>query len=251
MNIIPVAEITDNDILLGRGKAVHIHEGNIRFRKLVAEHASGSLPSAREQKAESRREAAVDIINTVRARGGRFLKPCSCAQQSTAASTQPRKWETVGIVATLAKVRQALRDSSAKLERDEKKRQQARRSSVVAISSPTENAAAIRQDQGFSPRRNSEHIGSSSLEPANSPERPYSHYEEHQERMRLLSNLRAQQHVRRIELLRTEQLLAARREMLLQGPIDNHRPSSAERRTSPVLSLLLTDRSRQLQRDSF
>lgn len=59
-----------NDVLFGRGKSVVGHEGNTRFRNLVAEHAEEFDKVSRLEKTHMTER----IVQKIKAAGGRFLK---------------------------------------------------------------------------------------------------------------------------------------------------------------------------------
>jgi hypothetical protein len=59
------------DILLGRGKPLQRHPGNVRFRQLIASHADKYELGDRFQKTL----IAADVVATIRESDGRFLKP--------------------------------------------------------------------------------------------------------------------------------------------------------------------------------
>lgn len=59
-----------NDVLLGRGGATNNHNGNQKFRVLVAEHQQQYLQARKRDKVVIARQ----IVQTVKATGGRFLK---------------------------------------------------------------------------------------------------------------------------------------------------------------------------------
>jgi hypothetical protein len=64
-------EPTTRDILLGRGKPLQRHPGNVRFRELIACHAGNYELGDRFQKTV----IAADVVATIRESDGRFLKP--------------------------------------------------------------------------------------------------------------------------------------------------------------------------------
>jgi hypothetical protein len=59
------------DILLGRGKPLQRHPGNVRFRELIACHAGNYELGDKFQKTV----IAADVVATIRESDGRFLKP--------------------------------------------------------------------------------------------------------------------------------------------------------------------------------
>lgn len=110
-----VFDVTDDDVLSGRGKAMHIHEGNIRFRRLIAERI------ATAGNKDSRRDTALEIIRIVHERGGRFLKQRPDTSSSHSEGDAAGAWVVLGITSAVVKVKQALRDAySASIPRSEK-----------------------------------------------------------------------------------------------------------------------------------
>lgn len=65
-----LSEINPDDVLCGRGGMTNNHEGNRRFRELVAQHQSEYLLAKKKQKME----IANRIVRIIEHRGGRFLK---------------------------------------------------------------------------------------------------------------------------------------------------------------------------------
>lgn len=102
--VLGIVDVKDNDVLYGRGQAIQLNEGNVRFRKLVAlrtvDYKSRRNPA-------HRRGIAMEVIGLVRARGGRFLKRTSLS------STSETVWEEIDNTVALTKVKQALRDAAA------------------------------------------------------------------------------------------------------------------------------------------
>lgn len=62
--------IWQTDVLLGRGRLVQYHPGNIRFRELLEEHRAEYESLLRNQ----RRQACIDLTNELVGNGTRFLK---------------------------------------------------------------------------------------------------------------------------------------------------------------------------------
>jgi hypothetical protein len=70
-----VQELSENDVLLGRGTGPNEHQGNIRFRALVKEIlGTTNLP---KHNGKAKTKLAIKIINVVKARKGRFLNKVS------------------------------------------------------------------------------------------------------------------------------------------------------------------------------
>jgi hypothetical protein len=93
-----------NDVLLGRGGGANGHEGNRRFRKLVAQR-KGEYVAAEDLKAKA--SIANEIYNAVTAENGKFL-------QKTTGGNGKDCWAIVDYKSTLRKVQQALRENNSK-----------------------------------------------------------------------------------------------------------------------------------------
>ena len=66
-----ITELTASDVLFGRGSGPNDHEGNIRFRHLVAERKQEYLATNHRQ---TKAKIAREIVNTILEDRGRFLK---------------------------------------------------------------------------------------------------------------------------------------------------------------------------------
>jgi len=97
-NVCESIQISDNDVLLGRGKGVARHEGNINFRKLIVDCQCDYVLAPRPQKTGMARR----IVATIRQNNGRFLK-----------QDKSGKWFDVGNQKALEKTSQALREGIA------------------------------------------------------------------------------------------------------------------------------------------
>ena len=93
-----MSEILPSDVLLGRGKLVHHHMGNVVYRNEVKERSA----EFQVQSSLARHAIARDILENVHRRGGRFLRPIVRGDAS--------QWEICPIQLVLGKVKQALRD---------------------------------------------------------------------------------------------------------------------------------------------
>lgn len=95
-----------HDVLSGRGHKVIIHhEGNLWLRRLVSEHLEQyfSIPTDRKRE----KTAMIrEIVNTVEARGGRFLEPYA---KGTAIL-----WKEMGYQKAQEKIGQLFRDERGK-----------------------------------------------------------------------------------------------------------------------------------------
>ena len=109
-NIVTASEITDNDVLCGRGRALQSHTGNMRFRDLVVERSAayGDNPDNKLL----RRNVALEIMSIVQRKGGRFLKRIPAGGTgATHSAGVSEEWKVAEPVAALTKVKQALRDT--------------------------------------------------------------------------------------------------------------------------------------------
>ena len=88
-----------NDVLCGRGRISFQHEGNRKFRFLIASHLS-EYTQARTKKQKI--DLVRSIAQTIRDRGGRFLKQ----------DRETQLWYDAGIQAARKKVGHSLRDAS-------------------------------------------------------------------------------------------------------------------------------------------
>lgn len=91
---IPDANITENDVLFGRGGGTNRHVGNIYFRDLVSEHQPAYVQARKRDKTR----IAKSIVAQVRSRNGRFLRK------------EDGKWIDVGDKKAAEKTSQALRE---------------------------------------------------------------------------------------------------------------------------------------------
>ena len=66
------AQIFDNDVVLGRGKAFLKFPGNVRYRSLLRENCDEYAACVT---ARSKTAFTIDIVRQIRRDGGRFLKP--------------------------------------------------------------------------------------------------------------------------------------------------------------------------------
>jgi len=102
-----ITEINPNDVICGRGSGPNIHEGNIRFRLLVAEReAEYRATNKRPRKSNIAR----DIIKKVFERNGRFLKKIEPKNPLCAVNT----WVVVNDQIIMEKTKQALRQNRSK-----------------------------------------------------------------------------------------------------------------------------------------
>eukprot|EP00977_Amphora_coffeiformis_P003060 scaffold578_cov167-Amphora_coffeaeformis.AAC.7 len=105
-----VTKLEDNDVLMGRGALATDFEGNLRLREIVRHRQDEYVRAAKRNR---KHKIAEEIIDTVKARGGRFLQGAETLQGIDPA-TLPRyeaAWFIVEDMHVLtSKVKQLLRD---------------------------------------------------------------------------------------------------------------------------------------------
>lgn len=107
-----VTELTDSDVLFGRGSGPNDHEGNIRFRSLVASRKAEYLATNhRLTKAKIARE----IVDQVFAQKGRFLKKMEADDLRRMGLPEGMDaWMGVDDDTIMEKAKQALRQNTSK-----------------------------------------------------------------------------------------------------------------------------------------
>ena len=103
LGIGPIFEPNDHDVLCGRGGRINAHVGNQRFRQIVQERKAIYL--APTTKKLEKAHIAAQIVQEIRARGGRFLKE----EVENVASAA---WYDIGDAKAIKKVGQALREDA-------------------------------------------------------------------------------------------------------------------------------------------
>ena len=98
-----VFQLKDEDVLLGRGTRVHVHEGNIRFRVIVEKYARRYALADKNR--SLRRDIAYKVIATIHQNGGRFLRGD--------VGSATKFWYVASEQAVFTKAKQALRDAGA------------------------------------------------------------------------------------------------------------------------------------------
>jgi hypothetical protein len=110
-NIVVDAEVTTNDVLLGRGAFADRFQGNIKFRSLIRQHKDAYRAAPHHH---CKAAIAQQIVNAVHAYHGRFLRKLelvsNVAEQRGAEASGTKQWEIVDNNIALEKVKQALRD---------------------------------------------------------------------------------------------------------------------------------------------
>lgn len=110
-----IYEISDHDVLLGRGTGPNESQGNIRFRALVRRVLQEVDPSKLDGKIKAK--IAREILNAVKAENGRFLKI------SSDGSSTSRCFSVVPDIVALDKIKQSFRHQLCVLENAVSKRQ--------------------------------------------------------------------------------------------------------------------------------
>ena len=110
-----VFDLQEVDVLCGRGSGPNDRAGNIEFRNLILTRKAEYL-AAKTREAKGR--IASDIVNNVRARGGRFLKKLSPAQVKEAGFKRGMAvYEFADEPTVLEKAKQTLRQNRAAFEK--------------------------------------------------------------------------------------------------------------------------------------
>ena len=97
-----IIELSDNDVLLGRGRGIVKFVGNQRFRRLVEERKE-EYSSFGSHKDERKARIARELFDRIHERGGRFLKPVEDGRPDD------KTWYEVEESVALEKCMQALR----------------------------------------------------------------------------------------------------------------------------------------------
>ena len=112
MNCGRYTSLAKNDILCGRGSGPNEHVGNVEFRKLVLTRKVeyNNANTSRDTKGK----IANDIINTVRSKGGRFLRKLNVEQMKEAGCYKRGMavYELADEVTILEKTKQTLRQNN-------------------------------------------------------------------------------------------------------------------------------------------
>ena len=146
-----------NDVLMGRGAPVSEHEGNSRLRQIVVErHAEYVAP---HKKRQDKHNVALEIIETVRERGGRFLRKVEDNNNSNSSSNsihdndettasadedaKPSVWQLVDDEKEIIrKVKQLLRDMGPEARQRRAERHKERRKTPQKSDETKEDSAA-------------------------------------------------------------------------------------------------------------
>lgn len=103
-----IFELGDNDIVCGRGAPSNLQEGNKIFREMVEQHQAFYLCSKRADKPK----IALQVMDEVRARGGRFVRRVKAATNGRSFG-----WEELEEKRSYEKVCQALREGAPEIRR--------------------------------------------------------------------------------------------------------------------------------------
>jgi hypothetical protein len=107
-----VTELRPCDVLFGRGSGPNDHEGNIRFRQLVAERKSEYMATSHRV---TKATIAKEIVDQVFAANGRFMKKVEPSElKAMGLSEESDVWEIVGDDTVMEKAKQALRQNNQK-----------------------------------------------------------------------------------------------------------------------------------------
>ncbi|GKY97949.1 hypothetical protein MPSEU_000752900 [Mayamaea pseudoterrestris] len=129
-----ITEFTRNDVLLESGSQTKKHEGNICFRELVCQFQS--VYEAEIQLNCNVRQVVRAIVSTIKAEGGRFLRPINSNTDDAIT-----KWTEVSDFVVMAKTEQAIRDLAMGRE------QRCKKSTVTALPHFDQPAATTDTDQ--------------------------------------------------------------------------------------------------------
>jgi hypothetical protein len=110
-----ITELYPADVLFGRGSGPNDHEGNIRFRGLVAERKQEYLATNHRQ---TKAKIAREIVNTILEERGRFLKKVEHFEARRLGIPKGLDaWIMVDDDTVMEKAKQALRQNTAKEKR--------------------------------------------------------------------------------------------------------------------------------------
>jgi len=114
-----VTQVYPNDVLFGRGSGPNDHEGNIKFREIVAERKAEYMSTNHRQ---TKANIAKEIVQTVLKANGRFLKKLEGGDlQKFGFPSSTEVYQIVGDDTVMEKAKQALRQNREKRDADTKK----------------------------------------------------------------------------------------------------------------------------------
>lgn len=108
-----IVDLNDNDVLLGRGQPILNYSGNVQFRKLIQERKEQYTSTGKHAVKD---EIAREILDTIEARGGRFVRKVDEAERDVLQLPDHvlHAWRIVDEQTRLSKVKQALREQVGK-----------------------------------------------------------------------------------------------------------------------------------------
>lgn len=111
LDCIANSEVSNNDVLLGRGALLDRFEGNVQFRTLVRAY----WPTYRSSVTTyaQRQQVVRSVLDTVQAKGGRFLRrvpTTTTHDDGQSDDNDPPPWEEVDKAVATEKVKQSFRD---------------------------------------------------------------------------------------------------------------------------------------------
>lgn len=114
-----VTLVTPNDVLFGRGSGPNDHEGNIKFRDMVAKRKGEYMSTNHRQ---TKATIAKDVVNSVFQAQGRFLKKLEAAElQKLGFPASTEIYQIVDDNTVMEKAKQALRQNRDKRDSEGKK----------------------------------------------------------------------------------------------------------------------------------
>jgi hypothetical protein len=113
-----VTQVNPNDVLSGRGSGPNDHEGNIKFREMVAQRKNEYMSTGNRQ---TKKNIAQEIVNTVLHAQGRFLKKIEGSDfKNMRFPMNTELYQIVDRETAMEKTKQALRQNREKREGEDK-----------------------------------------------------------------------------------------------------------------------------------
>lgn len=111
-----VQDLKEQDVVLGRGSGPNDRTGNIEFRNLILTRKAEYL-AAKTREIKGR--IAAEVVNSVRARGGRFLRKLTPSQAKDAGFNKGEEvYELADEPTVMEKAKQTLRQNRANFEKN-------------------------------------------------------------------------------------------------------------------------------------
>lgn len=110
-----VVELNSHDVLFGRGSGPNDHEGNVRFRRLVAERKEEYMATNHRM---TKAKIARAIVDRVVVNNGRFLKKLEPKEMKEHGITSCEAWMEVDEETVMEKAKQALRQNPNKAPKE-------------------------------------------------------------------------------------------------------------------------------------